>query len=192
MIVKRVFALIWGVLISLIGLSSNFLAMVILLPIAWFPTYLMFRRAGETKSADGRAKTLMELAKFKGDASGNGNFFYTSPESGIAINCSEKLIAFSNGAEHKCYPFSDIREWTMQSERAAVSWGTGVSGAAIAAGANKRAARDAKANTGLFVRVKDIDHPLWPVYISEKKDRDRWYEILEQAVNEGLVRGSAA
>jgi len=46
----------------------------------------------------------------------------------------------------------------------------------------------AKENTGVFIDVKDIDHPVWHVRFTDKQKIDRWQrEILNQSPRRRLV-----
>jgi hypothetical protein len=42
-------------------------------------------------------------------------------------------------------------------------------------------AAEAKENTGLFISVADVDHPVWQIRIRDQKLLDRWSEILLQS-----------
>ena len=50
--------------------------------------------------------------------------------------------------------------------------------------ANARAAKQASANTGLFVLVKDVENPRWRIAMKDEGTQARWMEILRQEVNE--------
>lgn len=41
--------------------------------------------------------------------------------------------------------------------------------------------------SGLFVYVKDVDHPVWRVEIFKTAEQARWMEILTQCKDEGLA-----
>ena len=45
---------------------------------------------------------------------------------------------------------------------------------------NYRESVEAAKATGLFVRVKDVDRPVWQVRIDQQDAQDRWAEILAQ------------
>lgn len=100
--------------------------------------------------------------------------------SGIAISSANSKIVVSQDGETRTYGFDDIRKWTTNLDS---SWaaGTGM------AGAQAHLAVDAQRyeNTGLFVQVKDVDHPEWHIRIQKKPELNRWFEILTQTVNEG-------
>lgn len=95
---------------------------------------------------------------------------------GIAItNC--RHVVLCSGDTCKAYTFNQIRDWTKSIETA-----TYVSGMGVAAAA--RADMLARAGTGLFISVKDIDYPEWHIKIRDKKMLARWFEILQQELND--------
>lgn len=81
-------------------------------------------------------------------------------------------------------PFADVREWETRKERAGQFVGVGVRGSLAAVGASAQAEREAKANSGLFVTVKDIESPKWRIAMKDEVIQARWMEILRQEVNE--------
>jgi hypothetical protein len=44
--------------------------------------------------------------------------------------------------------------------------------------------RDAAANTGFFVTVRDVDNPKWRIEMRDEATQARWMEILRQEINE--------
>lgn len=58
----------------------------------------------------------------------------------------------------KIYLFSDVREWETRN------------------GLGK--------NSGLYVSVKDVDHPKWRIEMKDDGIQARWMEILRQEINE--------
>ncbi len=62
--------------------------------------------------------------------------------------------------------------------------GGNLASATAALGANLAAERDAKARTGLFVEVRDVDRPRWRVAMRNEAMQARWREILDQQINE--------
>ena len=55
-----------------------------------------------------------------------------------------------------------------------------VNGVIINGVEGKRAA----ANSGLFISVRDIENPEWHVKFRDKSILNKWYEILQQEINE--------
>jgi hypothetical protein len=124
-----------------------------------------------------------EIAKIVG----NSKFIHIEKDTAIALNLDQKEVLLGKPGLMKNYTYADIREWTVKEQVAGTAVGIGVMGSIAVAGSNSSAQQDAMANTGLFIRVKDIDHPEWRVSMFQKADRNRWFEILTQEINEGGV-----
>lgn len=62
----------------------------------------------------------------------------------------------------------------------ASGFGTALGAAFLRARMNKQAKIDAQQKTGLFITVKDVDHPEWRIAMYDKNDQARWHEILTQ------------
>ena len=130
-----------------------------------------------------------------------GGFKYSHLEgpTGIAIDPDRKILRLrSNGdtgrPATKDYPFSAIRDF----EKLVFSGGQIVGqhsagpnmqsavGASLAnigvAAQNARIKRDNQKRSGIFIAVKDIEHPKWQVAFSDEKGMDRWMEILRQCL----------
>lgn len=127
-------------------------------------------------------------------------FHHFQDSTAIALNESKNEIVLGNPAGIvKSYPYASIRDWEIREETAGqtggvVAGGTGGAGAAMLAAGIAQAASQkhaasviAKANSGLFINVKDIDNPAWRISLQSQADRKRWFEILNQAINEGGV-----
>lgn len=103
---------------------------------------------------------------------------------GIAINKQAKTLSLMINGFWKTYPYADVRGWETRKERAGQVVGVGLQGGALALGANVRAEREAAANSGLFVTVKDVDNPKWRIDMHDEGIQARWMEILRQELNE--------
>lgn len=132
---------------------------------------------------------------------------------GMALDPDRKLVSLlgtsKKGSITKNYPLSDVREWgfdipsySTSGSASVVLYGDSLAmnaamlannaahsfGEATAATMDKIRALE---NTNFWIKVKDVDHPVWKikfnVNLSEKDLRatmDRWMEIMEQHVNE--------
>lgn len=122
---------------------------------------------------------------------------------GIAISNNLKQVALINQSIQKVYGVEQIRGHEIKNvEPGRVSPGITVHrdsiigdlrgvgegiGAAIAEPiANAALKREAQNKSGLFVQVKDIDHPVWRITMYNTHDQDRWHEILSQ-LYEGIL-----
>jgi hypothetical protein len=133
---------------------------------------------------------------------------YAYDETGIAIDATNRSVIMIQHINKKpvmkIYPFNNIREWsydipevqvvlaTKANQPAYTSNSMGASigasiGAVIATSMNQK---KAQANTGLKVRVKDIDYPEWFIKFESTKtvstELKRWMEIFTQYIHEDL------
>lgn len=104
----------------------------------------------------------------------------------IAICMDESLVRLKYGTTEKSYAFSDIREWERKwlTGGHVVGYAGSVAAGAAQAGANARINRENKQGSGLFIRVRDIDHPQWRIAFPNQNELMRWHEILQQTVSE--------
>jgi hypothetical protein len=130
-----------------------------------------------------RLAWVREFSEFAKPAS---RLIHIEKLTGIALDTTARVVYVGHGDLSKAYSFEDVREWNSRHETAGEFVGAGnIPSALNALGANLRASRQAAANTGLFLRVRDTNAPEWRISMKRKADRDRWFEILTQAINEG-------
>lgn len=114
---------------------------------------------------------------------------YCLLDTGIAIDPASKKIALMRRGKRKIYDFADVRDY-----RWSIQQGGGYSGVGpldfSALGENMRISRNNRENTGLFIRVRDIEVPEWQILFRRKSEMQRWYEILQQAFEGRLVAGA--
>lgn len=119
------------------------------------------------------------------------SYSYSYADNGIAIDLESSKIHLLETGKYKEYPLSAVRSWRTShlSGGETMLVGNSAINAVAVMAAN---AKQAKANingTGLFVSVRDVDHPEWRIKfadndVEEKKQQNRWHEILNQVVNE--------
>lgn len=169
----------WGGLAILIGYFNGFFANLLailafegpLLLLAW----LRFKRHDNWKRGFDEFTSAAKLRHSEG-------------RTGIALDTEKRELLLISKDLSKSYPFHDIREWSARAETAGQVFASGSFAAATGAlGANIKAQKEANANTGLFVRVRDTEAAEWRISMKRKEDRDRWFEILTQAINEGAA-----
>ncbi len=177
-IVFLLWALFWT---SVLTVSASAIEKLGGLAVGWAPLagliWFYVRRASSRGKAHGR---MLEAA---GVAPGAG-WDHAEDGAGIAINKASRMVALMSDGRFKVYPYGQVRSWESRSERAGGVVGVGVAAGVAAAGANARLAREAEANTGLFVEVRDIEFPVWRVAMNRETTRNRWMEILRQEINE--------
>jgi hypothetical protein len=113
-------------------------------------------------------------------------FTHFYAKTGIAVDTQKRELHLRNGANYKVYGFDQIRSWEANTQSGGQVYGGGINGLAANL-ANQRANRD---STGLFIKVKDLDHPQWKIDFpasTAKKELTRWMEILQQTLNESTV-----
>lgn len=128
-----------------------------------------------------RALIKSDISKFLAEISLSGPPKYQqySNNSGVAIASNGRII-LSAGANTKSYDFGAVRSWRTSLQAPGMAFGGGLNGVMVNAVEAQRAAQ----NTGLFLLVKDIEDPEWHIKISNKKILSKWFEILQQELNE--------
>lgn len=114
-------------------------------------------------------------------------YSFMNSDTAIAVSPERKIVRLKSGGVVKDYPFADVRNWEthLLTGGDIVATSATVQGGLAAVGANRRNAQMNKAGSGLFVNVRDIDHPSWRIVMLNKADQNRWVEILQQLINEG-------
>ena len=126
---------------------------------------------------------LEEFSRCKYKFSGEGT--------GIALDEVENKIHLRRDDYSKSYAFNDVRSWNtnLQTGGSHIYGGGQVFHALAVGSANKKQEKSNSENTGLFIKVKDINTPEWRIRFSsnesvEKAEQTRWMEILTQVLNE--------
>lgn len=177
------FAVLLGILVGIVGFfvlfMSSFIGGLALMLIGASPIFLLM------KVNKARANALeQELRRMADLLDGSGYVFVAGAGtvSGIALNATTQKIVLAEGKVRKVYDFEDIRSWETNHETPGTVIATG-SAALTAASVNVREATLAARRSGLFITVRDIDHPKWRIALPQK-EHARWMEILRQVVNQ--------
>lgn len=116
------------------------------------------------------------------------NYSHFHADSGIAVDPAKRELHLLSKGEHKIYPFSMIRKWETNIMTGGMTrYAPNMTAGLVATAENARQRRENMANTGLFVDVKDVDHPRWHIEFHPKdvqRQLERWMEILRQELNE--------
>ena len=148
--------------------------------------------SSRAKSARSDADTLKAAACEAVGVPFDSNFAHSERNTAIVLNSQTRQIAVSAGGESKIYGYDDLREWDVRKvSRAGGAVGYGVSGTIAAGSQNIAASMQADRETGLFLTMKDVEHPLWRVSMFDASDRARWAEILRQELDEQPSRAAA-
>lgn len=122
----------------------------------------------------------------------DSKFAHVERSTAIALNSQTRRIAVSAGGQSKVYRYDDVRDWEVRKiSRAGGAVGYGLTGTIGAGSQNIAASMAADRQTGLFLTVRDIDHPQWRVSMFGADDRARWAEILRQELDEGQPQAVA-
>jgi len=158
---------------------------LIALSIAVTPLALTIR---SRKAARAKAAKLFAATCESVGVSVDTKFAHQEGDSIIALNPGARRIALRVGALSKVYSYDDVRSWEARKvSRAGGAVGFGGVGTVAAGSQNIAASMQADRETGLFLAVRDVDHPEWRVSMFDSADRARWAEILRQEFREGGV-----
>jgi hypothetical protein len=170
-------AILWGLFFCLGSLAFNGGESFIFFLVGCVPTgllvWFLIHRASKREAA--HTAMLQEA----GVAQGSG-FDHAEADTGIAINKQAKTLTLLIGGFYKTYPYTDIREWQANKETPGVV----VGGNLAAVGAEAAMRRQAAANTGFYVTVKDVDNPKWRIAMKDVAMQARWMELMRQEINE--------
>jgi hypothetical protein len=123
-------------------------------------------------------------------------YSYWHDNTAVALDMDRRLVKlrsqFPSGTVEREYSFDQVRGVNSNIQKGGQitggAYGSGLQGALNAgaagaqiAGANHRIAKQNKLATGIFVTVKDIDHPRWRLAFTTEHDIHRWMENFEQA-----------
>lgn len=85
--------------------------------------------------------------------------YYGAP-GGLAMSVERSRLKIRARNAVKIYPLADVRSWEKH-------W------------------HNSKRQGTLTVSVRDTDHPVWSIPFQSENEMNQWYEILNQAINEG-------
>ena len=145
--------------------------------VAFFAIFIPLKLANKSSVSEGSGKG-------QGPGSTDADYFHSYGGTTIAVNQQDKTIALTEKKISKTYSFSDVRSWETNIQ----SGGQIIGGGLAVLSANISNARGNSGNTGLFIKMRDVDHPVWHIKFkangSLKKELARWMEIMQQTVNE--------
>ena len=135
--------------------------------------------AGSMLSANGQ--TGGWLAQYP-----NMRYSHHAYKSGIALDDQKRVIHLLEGKISKSYSYDEVRSWNTNIQTGGTVYGGGFAGAigTIESGMNNMK------NTGLFITVKDVEHPAWRISLCKPNHRDarrihaNWMEIMQQSLNQ--------
>lgn len=120
------------------------------------------------------------------------DYIYCLDRTGIAFDVASNRIFLMQDTQKKIYALSEIREVNSAWQGATQWWSKGgglVNGTARKINValdNRIERKKAYDESGIFVRVADIDHPLWQIKFSDTRQLYRYFEILQQFLDGDL------
>lgn len=136
------------------------------------------------------------------DGFGEGySYSYATKNTGIALSRERQTVKLKNGKNAKEYVFADVRGWETNlqtgGETVYLPGGGGAfspafSNSMAVAGMNHRNKKANREASGLFIKVRDIDNPIWRIDMLDKREQNRWMEILTQCINESHIASHAS
>lgn len=143
----------------------------------WGPALALYLLNKKAKAADKKwVDTFISSVNIT-----DNRFIHAEDKTGIAVDDAKSELILANATLTKRYSLSDVRSWEIKTVTPGVMTGGG--NAAGNLGHNLREHANAIAGTGLFMQMKDIDHPEWRIAMLKDEDRKRWFEILNQKIN---------
>lgn len=126
----------------------------------------------------------------------DGCYSHTLFHSSMYIDSRKQKITLRDGSNEKTYSFDDIKSWRYN-----ISHGNAIEGAGLsltAANINNMRMAENRAETGFFIKVRDIQNPEWQIHFFPKegsfksrkgikdleKQMNQWMEVFDQIVNE--------
>ncbi|HDS1305116.1 TPA: hypothetical protein QEK28_001961 [Stenotrophomonas maltophilia] len=88
---------------------------------------------------------------------------YFDSNSALALSMARSRIKLRTTRETKIYPLSDVRTWEKH-------W------------------HNSRRQGTLTLSVRDVDHPVWTIKFASESEMNRWYELLNQAINDRAMR----
>ena len=141
---------------------------------------LIFWLMGKKKESDANDVKLQAFL----DAVKTSKYSHHFKHTGIGICPILRQLHLYDEGVCKVYDFADVREWSYNFSNGGVVVGTGVAAAAALAANNRQNVND----SGLFIKVRDVEHPKWQIRFQHnkhtEKELSKWMEILNQSIND--------
>jgi hypothetical protein len=104
--------------------------------------------------------------------------------SGIAVNRAAHTVFVAQDGIQGAYTFDEVRSWNkvIETPDVFVNQSGTFQGEVGSYAATVRTEIRARARTGLFISVVDVNKPKWQVRINDETALDQWYEILNQSI----------
>lgn len=107
-----------------------------------------------------KTKKANDIRSEIAEITGNSKLIHIEKDTALALNQSKAEVLVAKPGLMKKYSYTDIRQWRERTELG---------------------------DEGISLMVRDIDIPEWKIVMRDKADRNRWFEILTQEINEGGI-----
>lgn len=104
------------------------------------------------------------------------SYWYDKFNTGIVIDKNHEKVLLVEGEKSQVFNISQIRSYEKKKCDIYIPTVNGIN----ANIARCKAYADARRQTGLFITVSDVEHPVWRISMQDENDQQRWYEILTQ------------
>lgn len=158
----------------------------------WMPVSIMLLLTALNSSA---LKTSNKATVDNFNDHNDGCYSHTLSYSSMRINSRKRTIDLKDGRNEKTYSFDDIESWRYN-----ISYGDAIEGAGLnlaAINLNNMRLAENRAETGFFIKVRDIHNPEWQIHFFPKegsfknqkgiknleKHMNQWVEVFNQIVN---------
>jgi hypothetical protein len=106
-------------------------------------------------------------------------YYFLEESLGVGLSNDFKSIALVSRHISKVYNLDQLRGHEISDVKPGGVWATGNISVMQAAIINSKMKAEAKNESGLFIKVKDIDNPEWYIKM-DSSNQKRWHEILNQ------------
>ena len=162
-----------------------------LLAIGAIIVYLV-NRSKKHRALNGPQAILADLCRQVGMPE-SAPLAHVEAETGIVVNPNERILAMRLDGVTKVYGFEDVRGWEARTgARGSRAIGYGLGGTLAAGSQNMAEGARVEQETGFFMTMRDIDHPLWRISMRDSMQRARWDEIMHQQIGESQHAAGAS
>ncbi|PPT97587.1 hypothetical protein XaraCFBP7407_06130 [Xanthomonas arboricola pv. arracaciae] len=125
-------------------------------------TFLLIVLVGSAALIAAGSGYALKLHSAKAAFKANYQRAHFSRATAVALSTERSSIRLKQGRAVKTYGFTDIRAWDKHWHRS-------------------------KREGTLTVSVRDLDHPVWTLKFGDETEMNKWFELLNQAINDRLV-----
>jgi hypothetical protein len=159
---------------------SGLLQLAVLVGVIYLVVKLCQKLASSSRASSAAPVVPVEIV-----ALGQPAYQHTWSGTSIALFPKASKIFLTDGNFRQVYEFAHLRQWRKH-------WVTGGKESYEGNGPvgrvylrNRKTEAKNRAESGLFIDVRDVNRPIWRVAFGSEHDLNRWFEIMQQVLNEG-------